>query len=450
MLARRATLLADEMGLGKSAQAINVALSHPLIRYIVIVCPAYLRFNWENELRLWCPGVKFQGEGSTSVCEHKGKLFRIYSYDHSYLDMHPIVPPDLLIVDEGHYLKSWDSERYKRIKPLALSAKKLIILTGTPIPNRVKELWALLSLLDPKRWDPPRVSAFAGIPEAMRSQLVQTREGKTEKSYPPNFLPFAKRYCDAKLKTIYTDRSGPRKGFDFNGASNLDELGRVLRETVMLRRTKAEVLKELPPKRRQLVLFDKPQTLDSAALDAIHVTEENYDDTVLKLESDKVLFSEWSKTRNKQAKDKVPFIVEFVQDMLANGVQKVIVFGHHVDVLEALQAVFQFDGSVLVHGAHSEEERKDAIGVFQDDPNCRVFVGSMGASGTGINLTRGHDVVFAEFDPAPYRLSQCEDRAHRMGQRELVNVYHLLWNGTLDARMAKIVVKKQEVINAVL
>lgn len=436
MLQRRATLLADEMGLGKSAQAITLVNRDIFTKNALVTCPAYLRFNWEREIEQW---------GHTAK-----KSFKIHSIDSLHLIQADTF--DTVIVDEGHYIKNQSSQRYQNVEPLAMRAKRLVILTGTPVPNRVRELFALLCLLDPQRWNPKRISAFANIPTEIADLVIAKRD--KPKSYSPNFLAFAKRYCGAKLVDSGKQpvwRNGKwetPQAYDFDGASNLTELNRILKETVMLRRTKAEVLKELPPKRRQLIVFPKPQTLGET--DHIEVSEENYDEVVKRLEHDKVTFRKWSETRHQQGKDKVPFVLEFLHDMFASGVQKIIVFGHHIDVLEHLYASLQFDGAVIVHGAHSEEERKDAIDIFQDDPNCHFFVGSMGATGTGINLTSASHVVFSEFDPAPYRLTQCEDRAHRMGQKNMVSIYHTVWDTTLDARMAKIVVKKQEVINEVL
>jgi SWI/SNF-related matrix-associated actin-dependent regulator 1 of chromatin subfamily A len=437
ILSRRATLLADEMGLGKSGVSIMAWARGADSQMLHVICPAYLRFNWEREFKFWLP-------------DYNTSRLVVRSYDSLRKGTDDSEQPSFLVLDEAHYIKNQSSQRWQNIEPIASKAKRLVFLTGTPIPNRVKELFPLLCLLDPARWDPPqRQSLYARLP----SHLVALPEEKKTYRNDKNFLSFAQRYCGMTTKETgkRVFREGQwqnQRARDFDGASNLEELGRILRQTVMLRRTKAEVLKDLPPKRRQLIVFPNPQT--TSEVDTLEVSEENYDDVVKRLHSDKVLFKKWSETRHKQGKDKVPLVLEHLADCLASGSRKIIVFAHHRDVLEHLYSVLQFDGAVLVHGEHSELQRKDAIDIFQDDPNCSFFVGSIGASGTGVNLTASSHVVFAEFDPAPYRLLQAEDRAHRMGQKNMVLVQHLVWDGTLDAKMAQIVVKKQEVIREVI
>lgn len=432
ILSRSATLLADEMGLGKTAQSL-VAFDRSDAKTLLIVCPAYLRLNWTRELALW-----LHRKPSFATC--------IVSYDSVHL-LERELEFEYVIADEGHYIKNTQTQRYKTIAPFALKAKRLNILTGTPIPDRVRDLWAPLSLLDPKRWNPPpRPHPFANLP----SNVIQFPDkAQKEKDYSPNFLTFAKRYCDAKLVTTGSPVMGQRQTWDFTGSSNLRELNRILHETVMVRRLKQDVLKDLPPKRRKLILFARDKDIQDDLVD-IEVTEANYDAFVKRLHADKVLFSQWSKTRHDQAVKKVPLVFDYLIDCLDNGVEKLIVFGHHRDVLNHLYQHLQFRGAVMVHGEHSDQERQDAVDVFQQDSSCRFFVGSLGACGTGLNLTVASDVVFSEFDPNPSKLSQGEDRAHRLGQRRLVNVHHLLWEGTLDAKMAKIVVKKQDAIREAL
>lgn len=449
ILSRRATLLADEMGLGKSCQAI-LAFSMSDSAQMTVVCPAYLRFNWEREFAFWLPG-------------YDQNRLKTYSYDTKPGE---IPPPEFLAFDEVHYLKNDKSQRFQRWEPVARSARKLVALTGTPIPNRIRELFPLLSLLDAKTWNPeklgntaPATSRPHPFAALMNKGLVAPSTVPVKaKSYSRDFFTFAKRYCGAKLIEIpgkgqFAEGSWqPKTAWSFDGASHLDELNQRLRSTIMIRRTKEQVLPQLPAKRRQIIVLPRvpPECADSEWMQKSDLTEENYDEFVKRLEADKVKFKDWSETRHRQGKAKIPYVIEHLQDCFESGSRKIIVFGHHIDVLEELYAVLNFDGAVLITGQTPKTQRTDAIDVFQDDPNCHFFVGSIGASGTGINLTSASHVVFAEFDPAPYRLLQAEDRAHRMGQRKMVLVQHVVWNGSLDARMAKIVMAKLEVQNAAL
>lgn len=468
-LARRASLFGDEMGLGKTAAAIGVidAIServtldipeNPAIRQVLVVCPAYLRTNWLRELEMWLPRDALV-------------TIEIFSYDSNEVKERTR-PYDLVILDEGHYLKNIDSQRYERWEWLSRQADKLIIMTGTPIPNYIKELFGLLSLLDAATWSPGKLSGpakqkpmplkahpFAKLMNAGLLPQIKRPQKKKASGVNPDFLAFAKRYCDAKQVPIHGTREfvegawQTKMTWNFDGASNIPELKEKLKP-YLIRRLKADVLKELPPKRRQLVVFPSlpPELRESAKLETLFsdLDESNYDTLVKKLESNKVLFKEWSETRHKQGQAKIPYVLDHIRDCVDNGIKKTIIFGHHIDVLEELHDELKSEGAVLVHGQLPKGHRQDAIDVFQDDPQCRFFVGSLGACGTGVTLHAASHVVFSEFDPAPYRLLQGEDRAHRLGQREMVLVQHLVWNGSLDARMAQIVIRKLEVQNEVL
>jgi len=470
---RRATLLADEMGLGKTAQAIGVINAEQTTKLLVLViCPAYLKWNWIEEIKMWCKKdfhvVSFSAQKGNSY--PNDVEFDVVSYDSARLEPLKDVVFDVVIADEAHYLKSDKSQRYQRFEPIARKAKRLLLLTGTPIPNRIRELFPLLSLLDAKNWNPEKLqpSSPAGMVKPhpfaalMAKGLVAPPQNakpiKPNKAYSRDFFNFAKRYCGAELVEIpgrgqFMDGEWQKKtAWKFDGASNLEELNQRLRQTIMVRRTKEQVLKELPPKRRQLIILPRipPECEDTDWMLKSELDESNYDEFVKRLEADKVKFKDWSETRHRQGKAKVPYVIEHIQDCYESGSKKIIVFGHHTDVLTDIYSVLNFDGAVLVTGKTSQKERQDAIDIFQDDPNCHFFVGSLGACGTGINLTAASHVIFSEFDPAPYRLLQGEDRAHRMGQRQMVLVQHVVWNGTLDSRMAKIVMGKLEVQYAAL
>jgi SWI/SNF-related matrix-associated actin-dependent regulator 1 of chromatin subfamily A len=181
------------------------------------------------------------------------------------------------------------------------------------------------------------------------------------------------------------------------------------------------------------------------------LSDSTYDDAVRKLISDKVLFAEYSKRRHTQALKKVDHAIRFIEDQL-DGSQKIIIFAHHQDVIEKLEFAFVNTGvdTVVVTGKSHPADRHANVKRFQEDPNCRLFIGSIGAAGVGITLTASSHVIFVELDPVPGRMSQAEDRAHRLGQRNMVLVQHLVSHKSLCARMAKILVKKQAVLSAAL
>jgi SWI/SNF-related matrix-associated actin-dependent regulator 1 of chromatin subfamily A len=206
------SLIADEMGLGKTVQAIGVINSNPEISRVLIVCPTSLILNWWSEMKVWLTrdiGVS------------------VVSYD----SLHKVntLALDLVIFDEAHYIKNPKTDRCTESKRVASKAKRVLLLTGTPIENRPLELWPLLQILDAKTWDPPGTIKRDG-----KRVKVGAGEGA-------NFFSFAKRYCNA-----HRVQRGRKTFWDFNGATNLGELNEWLKKTGMIRRLKRDVLTELP------------------------------------------------------------------------------------------------------------------------------------------------------------------------------------------------------------
>ncbi len=145
---------------------------------------------------------------------------------------------------------------------------------------------------------------------------------------------------------------------------------------------------------------------------------------------------------------KIPYVIQHVTDSIEDG-GKVIVFAHHHDVIDALSAEFG-SRAVTVYGSTAMTARQAAVDRFQKDPECQVFIGGIQAAGVGLTLTASAHVIFAELDWVPGNVTQAEDRAHRIGQKNMVLIQHLVLEGSLDARMARILVDKQEIIDQAL
>lgn len=448
---RSACLIGDEMGLGKTVQALALVNLHPEIQRVLIICPASLRLNWAREARKWLHRpMAVDVLTSTHVQPDLFAQLVVVNYDilakaAPFLRQ---VEWDLLVVDEAHYCKNLDTKRAQQVLqlawqceekagrsgksslvPVAPRAKRRLFLTGTPVLNKPMELWPLLHLLDPVAW--------------------------------PKFWGFGLRYCAGFQG---------RWGWDFTGASNLDELQERLRSTIMVRRLKSEVLTELPAKRRQVIELEPNGATglvqsgwDSyrqhqEALEALRYqvqlakvseSEEEYRQAVDALrEGVRVAFTEMARVRHEEAVAKLPLVISHLRDCLEDG-HKVVVFAHHLDVLHALATEFG-EQAVLLAGETSMVDRQAAVDRFQTDDSCRLFVGSIKAAGVGITLTAAAHVVFAELDWVPANLSQAEDRCHRIGQVDSVLVQHLVFQGSLDATMAQRVVEKQEVIDRAL
>lgn len=444
-LEREATLIGDEMGLGKTIQAIGFANTIKAQR-ILVVAPASLLFNWYNEIKKW----QMLDLPITVVRPNKSTFNRqpgwfIINYDivSKYREELTRATWDLVIYDECQYMKSRNAQRTvallggfkkdkvtkQRKKVEGLAAVRRLMLTGTPIMNRPAELYTILHHLDPKRWG--------------------------------TWSSFAKRYCGAHFDG-YTYKA--------DGATNLDELNLRLRETVMVRRLKKDVLAELPPKRRQIVSFDiddenvadivnrendaydrneKAMAMASALLQRAEVEgdEAAYQAAVAKLhEVQGIAFTEMAKLRHETAVAKLPFVIEH----LKQTTDKILVFAWHQDVVDAIAEAMKDEGVCIITGKTPKEARQPLVDRFQTDPSVRVFVLNIKAGGVGLTLTASSHVIFAELDWTPSNITQAEDRAHRIGQRESVLVQHLVFDDSLDARMAKVAVAKQKVMDQAL
>jgi len=426
-MSRPNTLIADEMGLGKTVMAIGVVNADETVRRVLIVCPASLKINWQREFTKW--SVRPYSIGIANGGKFPTDDVVICNYDILTKNLEAIqaVQWDVLIADECHYAKNKKAQRSKAL--YSIQAKRRLFLTGTPIVNRPVELFPIVNALDPKTFG--------------------------------NFMKYALRYCGAERT---------RWGWDFSGATNLEELQDKLRTTIMVRRLKRDVLTELPAKRRQVIEFPANgcaavirAEVDAAAhfedmlaelrarvalADAAD-DEEGYREAVEELRhSTRSAFTEMSKLRHETAVAKIPYVIEHVRECVESS-GKVIVFAHHLDVLNALVEAFGNE-AVCLQGCTPQKERQEAVDLFQNDPSVKVFVGSITAAGVGITLTASSHVIFAELDWVPGNVTQAEDRAHRIGQQNSVLVQHLVLEGSLDATMARTIVAKQEAIDGAL
>lgn len=420
----RGVLFGDEMGLGKTLQAIAVANLMPDVHNVVVAVPATLKINWRKEIERWL-AREFQVtilEGTRPIPGLAAHIASrpvdvrivVVNYDilHAWLDELNTVHWDLRIRDEAHYLKNPKARRTAAAMAIVPTYK--VDITGTPIPNNVMEGYTLFRDLDPVEFGDQR-----------------------------------------RFRGRYAFRT-----------EHLGELQQRLRSTILIRRLKKDVLKELPPKLRQVI--EIPVTAATAAavaaerraiaaseerlsqlkaaveLAKVADNQEGYESAVAALkEGASVAFTEVALVRHETALAKVPDVIRHIETILEEG-HKVIVFAHHRDTMEAYRAHFN---AARVWGGMSSEAKNAEVERFQTDDSCRVFVGQFIAAGVGITLTAATYVVMAELDWVPGNVSQAEDRAHRIGQEERVLIQHLVLEGSLDATMATRLVEKQDVID---
>jgi SWI/SNF-related matrix-associated actin-dependent regulator 1 of chromatin subfamily A len=439
---RDGVLIGDEMGLGKTIQAIGIVNTAPDARSVLIICPASLKINWRNEFERWDVkglSVGIANGGSFPSTDVVILNYEIVKRNRPAIDARSW---DVMIVDESHYIKNPKAQRTQAILGRAkkrgddreeippITARRRVFLSGTPFVNRPVEFWPIVETLDP------------------------TGLGSS-------FWTYVNRYC-AAFNSGY--------GWDFSGASNLDELQQRARSTFLVRRLKKDVLKELPPKRRQVIEIPadgfesllateaeldarNEETLRSLRAD-VEIAKASEDPDVYRAAVDRlreaaqVAFESIAQMRHDLAMAKVPAIIEHLESAIESS-GKVVLFVWHRDVVQAIMEKFG-DSAVQVHGGVPVHLRQAAVERFQTDPKISLFVGTIKAAGVGLTLTESSHVVFGELWLVPGDMSQAEDRCHRIGQDESVLVQHLVVDGSYDARMAKILIKKQAVLDAAL
>lgn len=419
-------LLADEMGLGKTVQAIGLVNACPDIETVLIVCPASLRLNWFQEWQRWSTRKRLKAgiadgegwpDGNVVIISYEGldKYFR-ETHGRTW---------SLIIVDESHKLKSatakrtanllgsrrwdlWQRRWIQEIPPVSCSRK--LFLSGTPMPNRPVELWTTVYALDP-----------SGLGRS-KSQFEQ-------------------RYCDGHMEWL----GYGRKVWNKDGASNLAELSERMKQFT-IRRTKAQVLPQLPSKREQVIVLETPPKLRKL----LEKEKREYEKLEqARLSGVRVPFTEMSRLRQQTALAKVPYVITQVQDTLEET-EKLVVMCHHQAVIDAIAESFEPGEFVIVDGRTPVTKRQAAVNRFQHDPTCRIFLSSIQAGGFGFTLTAASTVLFAELDWTPGNIAQAEDRLHRIGQKRSVLVLHIVLDGSLDSNLVKKLTRKQRVIDETL
>ena len=397
-LKRKSCLIADEMGLGKTIQAIGF-LNVVKPKTVLVVVPASLKINWKLEMEKWLVEsrtIEVVNGGGDTISDNPDVV--IINYDVLTKHKKALLSRTwgVLILDEVHKIKNPKAQR--TIACVSLKADRKLALTGTPITNRPIELQPIAGFLDPDTFG--------------------------------NFFAFARQYAGAYKS---------RFGWDFSGSSNLDELQRRLRQSIMIRRKKDEVLQDLPAKIRQIIVLPNKSYRNELAKEftalADAVEETTYDD---------VSFEQMSGVRHEMALAKVDDVV----DHLADLDHQVVVMAHHKDVVEGIKIGLEAVGKTVVTltGDCNQAHRQHSVETFQAG-KADVFIGTIGAAGVGITLTAASHVVFAELSWVPGDVSQAEDRCHRIGQQDSVLVQHLVVDGSLDARMAEVLVQKQRVLD---
>lgn len=414
----------DEPGLGKTLQSIatiNIASAFPCL----VICPSSLKINWMRE---W---EKFTDKKAMILTDKvrdtwtfffQTGMHQVFIVNYESLKKYFVqrikksegwTLRDVefrnsinlfksVIIDESHRCKSASTQQAKFCKGICTGKEWIIELTGTPVVNRPKDLIPQLAILN-------RMEDFGG------------------------YKPFVNRYC-----------SGQRE------ASNLKELNFNLWKYCMFRREKSLVLTDLPDKIRQVntcEITNRKEYVD-AERDLIMYLQKYKDADDEKIE--KALRGEVmvriNILRQISARGKVRDVIEFVKDFRENG-KKIILFCSLHEVVDQLKRYFPT--AVSVTGRDSQDVKQRAVDAFQNNPKTDIIICSIKAAGVGLTLTASSNVAFVEFPWTYADCCQCEDRAHRIGQKDSVTCYYFLGRRTIDEKVYRIIQEKKNITNAV-
>lgn len=400
-------MIADEMGLGKTLQAVATAVYYRDDWPLLVVCPASVKVHWSRE---FAPHV---GDTPIVIVEGavrtwpKGPCIVIMSYEM----MVRLKPAGFksVILDESHMIKTLKSKRTQVALGLCNhGAKRVILLSGTPM-NRPSDIYPQLRCV--ANW----FTTFHHGPSFPRKDVFY----------------FANRYCDPKLEFIRGKRI-----WNTSGSSKLSELGAICRR-VTVRRLKSDVLTQLPEIERERVHIcmssvPAPEVPEGAN----PLNDKNFMECV-----------------RKTCETKIKPVCEYLEEVVVPTLdeQKIIVFGHHRIMLDAVEKVFKPEQVVRIDGDVPPDRRQVLVDRYQRDPRVRVAVLSIAATGVGLTLTAGSVAYFTELVFGPDQTAQAEARIHRMGQRRHVLVRYLVSGGnTTDMVVWGILQRKTAIATEVL
>ena len=419
LLKNKKCILADDMGLGKTYQSIVAALECDAER-ILVICPSSLKINWMREIQNFCDDVsiikgKYWDPARFTIInydilknfhtiEERGKKYEEWELRREIVEY----DPDLIILDEAHFVKNHKSIRGKILKDISkkFSPERIWLLTGTPIANRPMDYYNLLSIIDC--------------------------------SVANNWVHYARTYCDG-----IRFKKGGRYVWVTTGATNLEELSNKTKRNI-LRRKKDDVL-DLPDK------LTTPVYLELQNVDGYKNVWNEYL-TKRKSEGKKGNpfreLVEMTLLRTFISLETVLYTIEKTEEALELG-KKTIIFCNFNDEMDAF--IRHFGGKcVCLRGGMSDKQKQLAVDRFQEDDNCMVFIGQIKAAGVGITLSAAEIVIMNSLDWVPGNHEQAEDRAYRIGQNKTVNIYYMLIEDTIDTLIWNILNKKKKIIGTIM
>ncbi len=409
-------ILADDMGLGKTLQVIALLDSKVSGKTSIVICPASLIYNWEDEIHRFsktlkckciCGNVKQRAQGIASYSQYD-VLLTSYDYIRRDIELYEAMTFYYVILDEAQYIKNQKTRNALCVKKL--EAEHKLALTGTPIENSLAELWSIFDFLMPDY-----LFNYHYFQAHYESEIVKNHNEEVQQKLKKLVAPF------------------------------------------VLRRNKKEVLRELPDKIEQNYIIDFSE--EENKLYVAHLAQVNRElSQMVNMQStDKItILAMLTKLRQlcceprlvfeniHEPSSKLKACIHLIQTLKENK-QKVLLFSSFTSMLELIADELYKEGIsyYILTGATNKEERRELVERFQND-STTVFLISLKAGGTGLNLTSAEAVI--HYDPwwNQSAQNQATDRAYRIGQRKKVQVFKLVMKNSIEEKIQKLQLMKKE------
>jgi SNF2 family DNA or RNA helicase len=415
-------ILGDDMGLGKTVQTMAAAellARERGIERVLVVAPASVKYQWETEIRKFTdrPVQVIDGGAKERRARYaRPTFYRLINYEVVLRDLDELNAwqADLIVLDEAQRIRNWESKISRAVKKLR--SRYALVLTGTPLENKLEELYSIVSFVDDRRLGP----AF---------QFLHDH-----------------RVLDEKGKLL--------------GYRNLDRIREKL-APILLRRTRAEVLSQLPERTDNTVYVemtdaqrgpyaDQQRTL-AQLVQKKYLSEVDRRRILCCIANMRMLCdSTFLFDKQTNVSPKLEEFGELIREQVAAGTHKVVVFSQWEQMLRKAAEVLDGlgIGYVLLYGGVPGKERRALLDRFREDPSCRVFL-STDTGGTGLNLQAADTVVNLEVPWNPAVLEQRIARVHRMGQHRPVQVINLVTRDSIEERVLKTLALKRTLFQGV-
>lgn len=415
-------LIADEQGLGKTIQVASLLRLHPeILLPAVIVVPATVKLQWLREIHRICGSPKdFLTQVIQSGKERAMPGFKVYVVTYDMLkndDLFQFVEGQIktIVIDECQRIKDHLSGRAKAVQKVARNCQHIVAMSGTPIKNHAGEYFTVLNLIKPTKFR--------------------------------HYQGFIEQYCDS-----YHNGWALKVG----GLKDVEKFHEDTKD-IVIRRTKAEVLKDLPPIDRKFYHVELNRKLNKEYADALDDLDNLlYNDDMNEFDRSTATIAIMQRLRHTTGLSKTVECIDFVAEFLMSCDRKITIFPHHQDVagilVQKLDEICEQGGFAKVLNFHSGLgmfERDRMVQQFKDGPH-RVMVASTLAAGEALNLQFCSDAIMLERQWNPANEEQAEGRFHRFGQQNSVTITYMIASETIDEYFTELVEIKRSIVGSAM